>query len=47
VAGLGALIALVLVPVAPAGVPVLAASLAALVGLHSSARAAAVARAAR
>jgi len=44
VAGLGALIALALVPVAPGGVPVLAASLAALVGLHSSARAAAVAQ---
>ena len=38
VAGLGALIAFLLVPVAPAGVPVLAASLAALVGLHRSAR---------
>jgi len=36
----GALIALALVPVAPAGVPVLAASLASLVGLHGSARAA-------
>jgi 4-azaleucine resistance transporter AzlC len=47
VAGLGLLIALALVPVAPAGVPVLAASLAALLGLHSSARADAVARAAR
>jgi 4-azaleucine resistance transporter AzlC len=47
VAGLGGLIALALVPVAPAGVPVLAASLAALLGLHSSARAEAVARAAR
>jgi 4-azaleucine resistance transporter AzlC len=47
VAALGALIALALVPVAPAGVPVLAASLAALLGLHSSARAEAVARAAR
>jgi 4-azaleucine resistance transporter AzlC len=35
VAALGALIALVLVPVAPAGVPVLVASLAALVGLRS------------
>ena len=34
VAALGALIALVLVPVAPAGVPVLVASLASLVGLH-------------
>src|SRR3954454_3992600 len=43
VAALGALIALALVPVAPGGVPVLAASLAALVGLHSSARAAVVA----
>lgn len=38
VAALGALIALALVPVAPAGVPVLAASLASLVGLHRSAR---------
>jgi 4-azaleucine resistance transporter AzlC len=47
VAGLGGLIALALGPVAPAGVPVLAASLAALLGLHSSARAEAVARAAR
>ncbi len=45
VAALGALIALALVPVAPGGVPVLAASLAALVGLHSSARAAAAAEA--
>ena len=35
VAALGAVIALVLVPVAPAGVPVLVASLAALVGLWS------------
>jgi branched chain amino acid efflux pump len=43
VALLGGLIALALVPVAPAGVPVLAASVAALVGLHSSARAAAAA----
>jgi 4-azaleucine resistance transporter AzlC len=34
VAALGALIALVLVPIAPAGVPVLVASLAALVGLR-------------
>lgn len=34
VAGLGALLALALVPVAPPGVPVLAASAAALVGLH-------------
>jgi 4-azaleucine resistance transporter AzlC len=41
VAALGGLIAIVLIPVAPAGVPVLAASLAALVGLHGgSARAA-------
>jgi 4-azaleucine resistance transporter AzlC len=47
VAALGALIALALVPVAPAGIPVLAASLAALVGLHASARADAPARAAR
>lgn len=47
VAALGTLIALVLVPLAPAGVPVLAASLAALVGLHSSARAGAAARIAR
>lgn len=39
VAALGAVIALALVPVAPAGVPVLAASLAALVGLTRSARA--------
>jgi len=38
VAVMGGLIALVLIPIAPAGVPVLAASLAALVGLHSSAR---------
>jgi branched chain amino acid efflux pump len=45
VAALGGLIALALVPVAPGGVPVLAASLAALVGLHSSARAAAAATA--
>jgi predicted branched-subunit amino acid permease len=44
VAGLGALVALVLIPIAPAGVPVLAASLAALVGLHSSARAEAAQR---
>ncbi len=35
---LGALLALVLVPVAPAGVPVLVASLAALVGLTRGAR---------
>jgi 4-azaleucine resistance transporter AzlC len=40
VALLGGLIAFALVPVAPAGVPVLAASFAALVGLHTSARAA-------
>jgi predicted branched-subunit amino acid permease len=39
VAALGALIALALVPISPPGVPVLAASLAALVGLHRSARA--------
>jgi 4-azaleucine resistance transporter AzlC len=45
VAVLGGLIALALVPVAPGGVPVLAASLAALVGLHSSARAATAATA--
>jgi 4-azaleucine resistance transporter AzlC len=44
VAALGAVIALGLVPFAPPGVPVLAASLAALVGLHSSARADARAR---
>jgi 4-azaleucine resistance transporter AzlC len=44
VAILGAGIALVLVPVTPAGVPVLAASLASLVGLHASARAEAAAR---
>ena len=44
VAVMGGLIALVLIPIAPAGVPVLAASLAALVGLHSSARDAAAAR---
>jgi 4-azaleucine resistance transporter AzlC len=47
VAALGGLIALALVPVAPAGVPVLAASLAALVGLHCSARAEAAAGAGR
>jgi 4-azaleucine resistance transporter AzlC len=41
VAALGALIALALVPIAPPGVPVLVASLAALVGLSRSARAAA------
>jgi 4-azaleucine resistance transporter AzlC len=45
VAVLGGLIALVLIPIAPGGVPVLAASLAALVGLHSSARRAAAATA--
>src|SRR3954468_18929836 len=44
VAVLGGVIALVLVPLTPAGVPVLAASLAALVGLHASARAEAAAR---
>ena len=38
VAALGGAIALALVPIAPPGVPVLAASLAALVGLTSSAR---------
>ena len=38
VAALGALIALALVPVAPAGVPVLVASLASLVGLHRRAQ---------
>ena len=38
VAALGALIALALVPVAPAGVPVMVASLASLVGLHRRAR---------
>ena len=38
---LGGAIALALVPIAPPGVPVLAASLAALLGLTSSARAAA------
>jgi 4-azaleucine resistance transporter AzlC len=43
VALLGAAIALALVPVAPAGVPVLAASLAALVGLTRSAQAAVLA----
>jgi 4-azaleucine resistance transporter AzlC len=36
-AALGLVIALVLIPVAPAGVPVLAASLAALLGLHGDA----------
>ena len=46
VALLGGIVALVLVPVAPAGVPVLAASLASLVGLHASARAAAAGRSA-
>jgi 4-azaleucine resistance transporter AzlC len=44
VGALGALIAFALVPVAPAGIPVLAASLASLVGLHASARAEALAR---
>lgn len=44
VAGLGAVIALALVPIAPAGVPVLAASSAALVGVTRSARADARAR---
>lgn len=43
VAAGGAVIALALVPFAPAGVPVLVASLAALVGLHRSAREAALA----
>jgi 4-azaleucine resistance transporter AzlC len=38
VAALGALIALALVPVAPAGVPVMVASVASLVGLHRRAR---------
>ena len=38
VAALGALIALVLVPLAPAGVPVLVASFAALLGLTRGAR---------
>jgi 4-azaleucine resistance transporter AzlC len=38
VAALGAIIALALVPVAPAGLPILVASLAALVGLKRSAR---------
>jgi 4-azaleucine resistance transporter AzlC len=46
VALLGGIVALVLVPVAPAGVPVLAASLASLVGLHASARAEAAERSA-
>lgn len=41
VAALGGLLALALVPVTPAGVPVLAASLASLLGLRSAARAAA------
>jgi 4-azaleucine resistance transporter AzlC len=44
VAALGAVIALALVPFTPPGVPVLAASVAALVGLHTSARADARAR---
>ncbi len=39
VAALGALIALALVPITPAGVPVLVAGLAALVGLTPAARA--------
>src|SRR4051794_8837323 len=47
VAGLGALVALVLVPIAPAGGPVLAASLAPLGGPPSSARAEAAGRGAR
>src|SRR4051794_26323719 len=43
VAALGGLIAIVLIPIAPAGVPVLAASVAALLGLHgASARGAAI-----
>jgi 4-azaleucine resistance transporter AzlC len=46
VALLGGGVALALIPFTPAGVPVLAASLASLVGLHTSARAAAAARAA-
>jgi len=41
VAGLGLIIALVLIPLTPAGVPVLAASLAALLGLHGASAAAA------
>ena len=44
VAGLGAAIALVLVPIAPPGVPVLVASLASLVGLTRRARAEALER---
>ena len=44
VAALGAAIALALVPVAPAGLPILVASLAALVGLKRSARASVEAR---
>jgi 4-azaleucine resistance transporter AzlC len=44
VALIGGIVALALVPVAPAGVPVLAASLASLVGLHASARAEAAER---
>jgi 4-azaleucine resistance transporter AzlC len=44
VALVGGVVALALVPVAPAGVPVLAASLASLVGLHASARAEAAER---
>jgi 4-azaleucine resistance transporter AzlC len=47
VALLGAIVALVLVPIAPAGVPVLTASLASLVGLHASARAEAAERSGR
>jgi predicted branched-subunit amino acid permease len=47
VAGLGAAIALVLIPVAPAGVPVIAASAAALLGLFDGRRNAAATRAAR
>jgi predicted branched-subunit amino acid permease len=47
VAGLGAAIALVLIPVAPAGVPVIAASAAALLGLFDGRRNAATTRAAR
>ena len=40
-AGLGALIALALIPLTPAGVPIIAASAAALVGLVADRRAAA------
>jgi 4-azaleucine resistance transporter AzlC len=46
VALVGGIVALALVPVAPAGVPVLAASLASLVGLHTSARSEAAERSA-